>query len=1311
MVWFSTSGSNMIGMLINDRYFIEVELGQGGMGIVYKARDTVENRPVALKTMLPAVSSSERNIRFQREFRAIARLNHRNVIKVYQSGQLGENFFFAMEYVDGFGLKEFFNFKNNQPFDFSDSKSVNTLHQVLYQMCQALQYVHANRIVHRDLKPENILISVENDPPILKLLDFGLIHDFDSKEGLTQEGIPLGTVAYMPPEQAMGGKVDYRADLYSLGAILYELFTGQLPFVGKNPFALLMQHTSTKPEIPSEICPTLPILFDDIIMRLLEKRPEDRFQSAASLWNQLEKALDTFQVQPIEGKITETLIFGQKYPIFTPALIGRENDLAQVLDLIDLEFGESSRHLFLGGELGAGKSRLIEELKLKATARSFPIFIGSCSAKGSYPFEPFFDILEQIENRRPQANANFSITNSIFVRISQLRIGIRTTYESQDLPGQYLVTNKDEFLDLFFQAIGGFTRKYPGCLILEDIHWADTSTWELLKKLFIESRNLPISILVTYRPEEIQKCAFYDDLIELQKDFDRRIELRKLTQPEVGQMMSSMLGQDIESQKELVQQVYRQSNGNPFFVQEFVKVLVDKGLLYRDEDRWLLKTLLQSQMAIPNSVHDAVSQRLAILNADEYKLLEFASLLGMNFSFDELQEITEWDHNKLLDTLDGLLKSYLLSEDGHGAAYQFAHAFIQNVVYNQIEETWRIRQHCLIADRIEAQHGGETEIPIYQNKLPLKLTIRLAYHYFEAQEYAKAAYYHLVSSRISKTNFAEPEAKRHLRRAMDCLERTQLADLPRDWAISLLRLDAYLCLFNDDFQNARVKLEYALKQIDAYYPIQDQFDERLQLISSYHYSGLTQEAMAVCQECFALKPHLSQKWELSIPHNLMGYLHLQSGRYREAIPEFQKALEILEQYPSIEKTVTTWINLGTAYEALSEFEAFEEYVERAYNSRHLIRDVDRKAVLIYNFARIKGIHGLLDEAIALLNEIRTVCHEIEFTNIITFCENTLGVAYQEKGLLEQARQILVNNLNSLVNSNKLYISILNRFHLLEIYKTLHQYHDFNEQLFYLDEELENFQNPRFQLRRCFIEAFFCLEYGDFDRAEVLLKKLDDFSIDVRGEFELEMHQTNLKIALLKEDYQAAYQNVLQGLKVIEKRIYKLNYLEFKGYQQLFQVFVNPSAFSAERVESIFTELHELGGWYRYSLLLDAMLSHPFVIQAMGNAPINRIIWNFEEENDMALFDELTWKIKLFKGYFAKEKGVEQLLALHAVSRDIIRLANIIDDPHYRHTYLGRPLIQQVIRLLYKLDQIYPGTINLRKIVFFLKKNDAMPTDL
>ncbi len=300
----------MEGQRLGGRYQLEARVGGGGMAIVYRAKDLVLNRPVAVKVLRSQFGTDEDFVtRFRREAQAVASLSHPNVVGVYDVGQDGDTHYMVMEYVEGYTLKELINRNGAIP--------VEDAVEIAAEICDALDHAHANQIIHRDIKPHNILIGKNGR---IKVTDFGIARAVTSTT-ITHTNSVLGSVHYFSPEQARGGITAEKSDIYSLGIVLYEMVTGKLPFSGESPISVALKHLQEPLPEPRQVNPAIPQSVENVILKALVKDPTLRYGSAREMLDDLEtcllpERLNEEKIQfPVDDEATKA------YPVITQEML------------------------------------------------------------------------------------------------------------------------------------------------------------------------------------------------------------------------------------------------------------------------------------------------------------------------------------------------------------------------------------------------------------------------------------------------------------------------------------------------------------------------------------------------------------------------------------------------------------------------------------------------------------------------------------------------------------------------------------------------------------------------------------------------------------------------------------------------------------------------------------------------------------------------------------------------------------------------------------------------------------------------------
>tara|TARA_B100001057_G_scaffold59127_1_gene52448 strand:- start:1451 stop:3220 length:1770 start_codon:yes stop_codon:yes gene_type:complete len=299
-----------IGQIIKERYEIVEILGEGGMAFVYKAKDKQLQRYVAIKTLKPNYVNQEKFVdRFRREAQTAANLNHPNIVQIFDWG-IDDEPYFVMEYIEG----------NTLTSIISGNRTVG-LNDILYigsQVANGLKEAHKRGLVHRDIKPGNIMITPDGK---VKVTDFGIVSLQNEESDITKTGAVLGTASYISPEQAQGKPVSFESDLYSLGTVLYELIAGKPPFTGDSPIATATKHLTDKPEKLSNFRKDIPKALENAILKLLEKRPSDRFKSAEDLRALLLQQRKQIQINQTQENLVDLTNPKIKFRFTLPALI------------------------------------------------------------------------------------------------------------------------------------------------------------------------------------------------------------------------------------------------------------------------------------------------------------------------------------------------------------------------------------------------------------------------------------------------------------------------------------------------------------------------------------------------------------------------------------------------------------------------------------------------------------------------------------------------------------------------------------------------------------------------------------------------------------------------------------------------------------------------------------------------------------------------------------------------------------------------------------------------------------------------------
>jgi tetratricopeptide (TPR) repeat protein len=732
-----------LGTILRNRYRLDSELGRGGMGTVYRATDLELEREVAVKVLSATSQTSDARNRLIREARAAAALNHPHIVTIHDVGEEGGQPFLVMELVPGPRLSQ------ARPTDLARVVDIAT------QICAALEHAHTNQIVHRDLKPDNVLLSDSSYSTNVKLADLGLaLPAYGAR--ISRAGVIVGTAAYMAPEQALGQTVDGRADLYALGVLLYELTTGRVPFTGDDPLTIVSQHVHAPVVPPRVLRPDLPRRLEAIIIRLLAKDPAQRFASATETRTALLESLTDGGGDTPSGEthvavaILEALSRGR--------LIGRATELNEARELWQRAREGRGHAVLLSGEPGAGKTRLARELTIQAAVDGALVLTGGCyEYEATTPYLPFVEAFRKWTREEKDDDKLRELLGDAAPQIAKLAPELVTRLGP--FPERDQLAPHEERL-LFFDAVAkvfaNIARRQSLMFYADDLHWADHGTLWLLGHLLRQLRTERVLIVGAYRETELDRThPLAKALVDWNRErLNTRIVLRRFDQNETGDQLGALLGEQVSGEFALA--VHRETEGNPFFVEEVLKALIERGSVRRESGRW--RRCGVDELVIPQSVKEAIGHRLNRVSPDTNEVLRVCAILGKVFTFEELASAAGQNEDALLDALDEASGAQLISA-GSGDSFTFTHDKIREVLYEELNPIRRRRLHRHVAEGLERRC---VTAPCAVEKL--------AHHYIQAGDHERGLQYARQAAAEAERVFAFDEAIAAYSRALDCAE-------------------------------------------------------------------------------------------------------------------------------------------------------------------------------------------------------------------------------------------------------------------------------------------------------------------------------------------------------------------------------------------------------------------------------------------------------------------------------------------------------------------------------------------------------------
>lgn len=686
------------------------ELHRGEKSIVYRA--TNNNKPVILKYLNSEYPSNTELKNFRSEYDILSKYNLKNSVKAIQLEAYKNSLVIVFEDIGAASLariikeKKFFQIKEFLEVALAIAKSLHELGE--------------NQIIHKDVKPHNIIYNPLTK--VVKIIDFGSA-SLLSKENpeINMKNNLEGTLAYISPEQTgrMNCNVDYRTDFYSLGISLYQMIVGELPFNTVDPMELVHSHIAVNPIPPIEKRKDIPLIVSDIILKLIRKSPEDRYQTMDGLIYDLEWCLknisDTQSIKVSLDKSANNFKIGSfdyssKFKI-PEKLYGREKEKESIFRIFRNACEGNLELALVNGYSGIGKTALINEMQKPIVEQKGYFIRGKYDKfKRSIPYRAliysFQDLMEQIlaesETRvsywkKEILNAlgnNGKIITDVIPELETL-IGVQPPV--LDLPPK---ESQNRFNLIFQEFVTVFCKEeHPLVVFLDDLQWADLPSLQLLKSMLTGNSRF-IFFVFSYRSNEVNATHPFANLLEDLKNAGREgttINLEPLKVEDVNLLVAETLRMEPQSCKDVATVLHSKTNGNPFFINELFTSLYKDGLIQFKSGKWIYENEKISKSSFSENVIDLMIGKINKLSEKNINLLKLAACVGNWFWINVFVGIKKDDESETLSSIEYLAnEGYFLVG---GNEVKFTHDKVLESVYSLLSEEEKANNHYLIGKR------------------------------------------------------------------------------------------------------------------------------------------------------------------------------------------------------------------------------------------------------------------------------------------------------------------------------------------------------------------------------------------------------------------------------------------------------------------------------------------------------------------------------------------------------------------------------------------------------------------------------------
>lgn len=807
------------------KYAILDKLSENSRYIVYNANRIEDEKPVTIQAFRSQYPTFRDLNQLKQEYSILSKLSHPSIIHPIGLENIENLPVLVNEKVTGMTLKEYL---------FNGLIPIPEFLTTAIEITKAIQYLHSKHIIHKNVNPSSIFINPDTKKVTIWGFDFAIERGRDLNYSNVTEAIEVG-LTYISPEQTgrMNRPIDHRSDLYSLGSVFYEIFTGRPPFIVADPVELIHAHLAIKPENPANYRETESPVLGEIILKLLQKNAEDRYQSATGLIYDLQLCINQFE----KNSLREEIQLGQKdhsdqFQI-SAKLYGREDELARMHEAFLSSKTGVPELLLVTGYSGVGKSSLVREFEKHVELEGGLFISGKFEQYKKNP--PLSSVLlalsdlinqvlikseEQQEYWRNIALKALGNSGQILIEmIPELEQLIGPQPELAQLPAAEASNRFDQVFNSFIRAFG--RKDHPLCIFLDDLQWLDSTSRRWLENTLDDPSLKNILIVGAYRENEVSASHPLIMMLDRLKAVHlntKLISLKPLSQDSVEQLVADSLMISREKSKDLAQIVFRKTLGNPFFMRQCLITLFESEAIYLSSNtqEWTYSSEKAYRLKISDNVVELMTELFFRLPDQVQTNLKYASCIGNTFSLKTLAELVKTDE----ETLDMQLKlaeklciiENLSTKEREGENnYTFQHDKIQQAALGMLQEGEKKLVRMNIAKSILAKnHTIEYSDLVYAVVDHLNFAITL----IQDRELLLALVkYNLHASIRSKNSNAYDYSLSYVTFAMDLVEEKKL-----ETELGLLR----------DLNLQRAEAEYLVgnnESVDKYFDLAIQYSQ------------------------------------------------------------------------------------------------------------------------------------------------------------------------------------------------------------------------------------------------------------------------------------------------------------------------------------------------------------------------------------------------------------------------------------------------------------------------------------------------------
>lgn len=955
------------------------------MGVVYKAMDLRLGRTVALKFLPLHLSPNETGAeQLLREARATSSLNHPNILTVYDIDEVDGRVFIVNEFVEGRTLREILARR-----ELTRDRAV----LIMVQIAEALGEAHSKGVVHRDVKPENIMITPEFR---VKVMDFGLALTPLVDDSFARPGMVLGTTQYMAPEQVEGRPVDKRSDIFSLGAVYYEMLCGRTPFEAEFDAAALYAIVNVEPVPLGELNASVPPGLVRVVHKCLAKSPGDRFASCEELLADIREYLPppTIDVAGQSPVTLNALELSGAPPVEAADFAGREDSRERLREMLLRVRERKGETVLVQGESGIGKTSLIGSVAGWAAEKGFTVLWGRCPyQEPGLPYHPFAVAMsahfQRGGNQMLDAMALDAERHGIPVggRLPIVKAFLGLTSRIPE------VQDKEQLWEAVGLIPKMLARERPVMIVLDDLQWADRSTIALFGFMARHLRNDAVLLIGMYRQvaaspgSEIDQSGVAECARQLRIDgLASEIVLKRLDRRQTESALRNIFNSS-PLDRSVVDTIFNATDGNPLFLVELVNLLKTRGTLEQKDGVWRIAEGMGSP-ALPQRVNDVIAQRLSRLDQSDRDLLEIASCDGVYFSSDVILGCLGIDRITLLKKLQRLEKDYgLICYESR--RYRFDHPLIRQVLYEGIIPELREEYHRTIAKWLIEHYADHIDY-----------APSIAHHLVASSQGARALDFIIAGGSQARDLCSFENAGVLFEQAGAILSSGGPKDVAKQIAVEEGLGDCAL---------AAGQIRAALKRFESLLELARSVGERSSEVAALRKSGdclrilgNMKEAWSRCEDALSLAAALpAERRRLECKHSL-SLIHIARGEYAKAAEILQEILAAARAENDTRIIAQSLCNLGGAHLHKGEYGPAVELLNEAQRLQNSLGDQRGLATTLNFLAIVNDRLGRYGDALAAGFSSLGIKEGIGDVAAVPGTLNIIGDTFRDAGNMQKA---------------------------------------------------------------------------------------------------------------------------------------------------------------------------------------------------------------------------------------------------------------------------------------------------------------------